>query len=610
MSLFGELKRRKVFRVATAYVVLGWVLLQVADTIAPMMGLPETAPRFVLFLLIVLFPVAVFLAWALELRPTDGQAPTREAAGRSVIGLGIAVVFAAALGWYLLWDAEERGEVGTAPAAESVEMRAAARASIAVLPFSDLSPEGDQEYFGDGIAEELLNVLAALEDLAVASRTSSFAFKGANRNVADIAKILNVAYVLEGSVRKASDRLRITAQLIDAATDRHLWSETYDRELTTDNIFAIQDEISEAIVAALNDELGLGLEADVAQAPITANVDAYDLYLRAKQIERIISVSNAYLIVDYLEQSVQLDPEFAAAWGMLANWNSWLPTWDHSLDPRTYNQRAIEFAERALRIDPALADGYHALASAYVNLFRWQDYAEAVAKGAEMVPDWIDQPEQLFNVGYLEAAYENASLLLERSPQDNFYPLIQALYFNDTGQPEKAIPKFEEAILNGYVGGAEYDQAHAYLALGDSGPMTAHLSQLYEAYDKELQPLLPHIVKLLQETPNDFKLASSRFRSVARELGYTEQDLVRPGPRWDLRVPPAVTMAYGNYDALTDNFWGNSPMLWMWAPSLQRWRRSDSFRERVRSTGLLAFWQEYGWPDLCRAVGADDFECD
>jgi hypothetical protein len=140
--------------------------------------------------------------------------------------------------------------------------------------------------------------------------------------------------------------------------------------------------------------------------------------------------------------------------------------------------------------------------------------------------------------------------------------------------------------------------------------MSAILSREYEAHDPELLRLLPHMIELMSAPVVDFDRASAGFRIVARELGFEEAGLLRPGPRWGLRTPLRVAMAYDRFDLITDEYWSSSPMFWMWAPYLQTWRRSDAFRQRVRSSGMLAHWKKHGWPDLCRPVGTDDFECE
>jgi TolB-like protein len=199
-------------------------------------------------------------------------------------------------------------------------------AAIAVLPFVNMSDDKSQEYFSDGISEELLNVLSPVEGLRVSSRTSSFAFKGVNRNIREIAAILGVNYIVEGSVRKAGNRVRITAQLIDTNADQHMWSDTFDRELI--DIFTIQDEISRAIVSALREALGLAETTVVAVSEATQNMDAYDLYLQAKGLDTVMTTDSRKLKVEMLQQAVEKDPGFTRASISLANALMSLPnTW-------------------------------------------------------------------------------------------------------------------------------------------------------------------------------------------------------------------------------------------------------------------------------------------
>jgi TolB-like protein len=610
--MFTELKRRKVFRVAVTYIVLGWVLIQVADTIAPMMNLPEAAPRFVLFLLIILFPVSIFLAWAFELRPTDGEPIAMSKAGRgalSVLGIVVLIGFVA---WQFIWGGNEPSESDVKPPKIANTTMSPTRQSLAVLPFADLSAQGDQEYFGDGIAEELLNVLASIEEISIASRTSAFAFKGKDRNIREIANLLNVSYVLEGSVRKASEQVRITAQLIDASTDRHIWSDTFDRELTTNNLFAIQDEIAESIVAALNAELDLNIETEIEIEKVTDDLDAYDLFLEAQRLEYVASLENNHKQVQLLERAVALDPDFAEAWGFLALRMTHLPTWDHSLDAEVYHRRAIDLAQHALTLDPVNENAYYGLVSSHFYMQDWEAYRTTSRAALEAIPDRPEyDPADLMGLGYLKQAYDVARTISNDSPSDGFYNQIQALYFLHTRQFERAIDKFEDAILNGYVGAVELSIANAYyLETGNSAVMSGVWSATFEAYDRELLILLPHIIELMTAPSDEFDKAAARFRIIAHELGFDEASLVRRGNKFGLRTPLEVAMAYDRYDAITDMYWGNNPMFWMWDPVLQRWRRSESFRQRVRDSGMLAYWQKYGWPDLCRPMGKNDFECD
>ena len=300
-GLFSELKRRNVFRVGAAYVVVGWLLIEVSDTIFPRLGLPDWAVTLVIALLALGFPVALILSWAFELTPEgvqrtvniDDIGAPRPGAGPLdwVIALGILVV----IGIFVV----DRFGVGTtepsleAMAVESQESQAGVGVgSIAVLAFTNMSPDPENAYFAEGISEEILNILADIEELHVASRTSAFSFRGSNTPIPEIAEALDVAHVLEGSVRKQGNRVRITAQLIRADTDGHVWSETFDRELV--DIFEVQEEIAQSITDALGEVLGT---RQVSVTAPTSDLDAYERFLRGRarfhqRIEFLIAESH------------------------------------------------------------------------------------------------------------------------------------------------------------------------------------------------------------------------------------------------------------------------------------------------------------------------------
>jgi len=344
---FAELKRRKVFRVMAVYGVVGFVVLQVVDLLVPALLLPDWTYRLVALLLLLGFPVAVVLAWAFEMTPegvkrTDAAAPgeitaivSEPASKRWPAGL-LALVGVAALvggGWWAgrssapAGDAEP-GVVRAASASEVLDVAYAdldadERPSVAVLPFADMSPEGDQAYFADGMSEELLNALAKVRSLRVAGRTSSFAYRNVEKDLREIGSELGVRYLVEGSVRKQGDRLRITAQLVDAEDNFHLWSETYDR--TLDDVFAVQEEIAEAIAEALQVSLGVGDRAALV-AP-TSDLAAYDLYLaaRARMRQRGAGVREA---VRLFEAVVVRDSTWAPGWAGLAQAYSLIPFYE------------------------------------------------------------------------------------------------------------------------------------------------------------------------------------------------------------------------------------------------------------------------------------------
>jgi TolB-like protein/Tfp pilus assembly protein PilF len=362
-SVWTELRRRNVVKVAVAYAIVGWLLVEVASVVLPTFKAPEWIMQVFTFLVIVGFPLALILAWAFELTPEGikrekdvdrSQSITRNT-GRKIDYMIIAALVLA-LGFFVF----DKFALGPSRDAELVQATIetgnaqTADKSIAVLAFTDLSPQGDQEYFSDGISEELLNVLAKIPGLRVAARTSSFQFKGENRDAIDIGQQLNVALVLEGSVRKAGVQIRITAQLIDASNGFHLWSETYDRELA--NIFALQDEISAAIVGALQEHLGLQVEA-VPRVIAAANTEAYEAYLRGRHL--VLKRTRASLegAVRELEKAITLDPEYALAHAELVMANL-LQKRDMygGLTVTEAIARAAPHVEQAMDLDPDLAE--------------------------------------------------------------------------------------------------------------------------------------------------------------------------------------------------------------------------------------------------------------
>jgi TolB-like protein len=325
MSLLRELQRRNVIRVATAYVVTAWLVIQVVETIFPAFGFGDQAIRLAVIVFGIGFIPAVIGAWVFEWTPEglkrdDGEeaAPGR---GRNV---DRAIVVILALGIvYFAFDkfvlaperAAEREAVVAEQAAEEARKGFYGDRSIAVLPFDNLSSDPEQVYFVDGVAEEILNLLARIRDLRVISRSSSFAVRGQGLEIPDIAERLDVAHVLEGSVRRAGNRVRVTAQLIEARTDTHLWSKTYEREL--DNVFQIQDEIAADV--AKNLEITL-----LSPLPHSRNVhpEAYALVQQVSQIFQVRGKGTAARMYPLAKRALELDPDYpeAVKWLIYAEW--------------------------------------------------------------------------------------------------------------------------------------------------------------------------------------------------------------------------------------------------------------------------------------------------
>jgi TolB-like protein/Tfp pilus assembly protein PilF len=381
----GELQRRNVYRVAVTYAVVSWLLIQITTQVFPFFEIPSWAVRVVVLLLVLGFPVALILAWAFELtaegiKRTEDVLPhesIRHHTGRKILALA-AVAAAIAIGLFLIQFAQSawtRAKQDPAPAADIA--RSIPEKSIAVLPFSNLSADQENAFFTDGIQEEILANLAKVADLKVISRTSAMVYKVVNpRNVREIGQQLGVAHVLEGSVQRTKDRVRVTAQLIDTRTDEHQWAEHYDRGLT--DIFAIQTEIAQAIARQL--EAKLSPREKAAIEPSTRDIRAFDLYLRAKELIKTFHDTDNWKetllqAVRLLDEAISRDPNFALAycWRTIAHDGLY---W-HGLDRTPARvELAQASADKALALMPDMGEAH--LAQALIYYHEKRDYARAL----------------------------------------------------------------------------------------------------------------------------------------------------------------------------------------------------------------------------------------
>lgn len=337
--LWSELLRRRVIRVAAVYIVVGWIIIEVAATVLPPLGLPGWAITLVIALIALGFPIAVAMGWMFDIGP-HGVERTPPAAGPG---------------------GEQPAGYGGPPAARAqgdglpghVGDSTGDRLSIAVLPFVNLSGDIDNEYFSDGISEEILNLLTKLPQLKVASRTSSFFFKGKEIDIPTVAAKLRASAILEGSVRRAGTRVRITAELIDARSDSHLWSEIYDRELA--DVFAIQEDIARSIVDALQVTLSPKERRSI-QYVATADVQAYDAYLRGRKYFYALTRRDSLRAIEMYERAIARDPKYAAAWAGLADAYSMRYRFLEADD--IYVAKALDASAHALQLDPESAEAH------------------------------------------------------------------------------------------------------------------------------------------------------------------------------------------------------------------------------------------------------------
>ena len=357
-NFFAELKRRNVYKVAVAYAVVAWLLIQIATQVFPFFEIPNWAVRFVVLVIAIGFPIALILAWAFELTPegikrTEEVPPNESIApqtGRKLTGLIVALGLVAAGLFALSWLRRNPG--GTAPAVLDAPLK-----SIAVLPFDNLSRDPENAYFAEGIQEEILTRLAKIGELKVISRTSTARYKSSPNNLREIAKELGVMHILEGSVQRAGEQVRVNVQLINATTDAHLWADIYDRKMT--DLFAVESEIAKAIADSLQAKLTGSEQHAIAVRP-TENPQAHEFYLKGRFFWNKRTTEDLKIALGYFEQATKADPNYALAYSGMADCYLLLPLFGGT-EPTELFPKAKAMAHKALLLDPNLAEAHASL---------------------------------------------------------------------------------------------------------------------------------------------------------------------------------------------------------------------------------------------------------
>lgn len=569
MNLFSEIKRRKVVQGAVAYAILGWLLIQLAIALEASLELPPYVDRWVTIGVIAGFPVAILLAWLFDISLGGVRlTPETEQATTEV-------------------------EVATKPKAPPPKH------SIAILPFADMSPEGDQEYLGDGVAEEILNALVKVTELRVTGRTSSFAYKGQNLDIREIGESLNVAHVLEGSVRRQGDRVRITAQLIQTDNGFHLWSETYDGDLK--DIFDLQDTISKQIVS----ELEILLDADTLRLAVqlTHNLDAYESFLKGRDLtmqqDRDGALAQA---ISHLEHAVKLDQNFAEAWAMLARAHFFVLEHTKTAIWQNHIDLGMDAARRGIELKPDNADVL--IAKTGLDIMSGE-YGKSVETVMQTLAKFPTNPTvkylagaRLSSIGLHEEGSQLISEAIEEDPLSASYIANATFGYWMAGEADKAVSMALQSYRLGYFGGA-FNYAWILSNTGNVAKAVDFIMKNGDNLGPQGEPLKSGFAR---KAYTSAVYRKSRFwRSLVK--------LVIKRRYLSQKMQPSNTCTYNPY-YLGDTDWflkavRQKPHPYLISPMTQIWtdtpealaiRMHKDFPQFVEDMGFVKLWQTYGWP--------------
>lgn len=569
-SFWAELKKRKVIRAAVVYLVVAWVIVQIADVLAPALLLPEWVARLVTFLLILGFPLAVVLAWAYDLTP-DGIRTASQI------------------------DSEKAAEPVLPPAA-----RSDAEPAIAVLPFTNNSPDPDNDYFSDGIAEELLNTLSRIPGWRVAAQTSCFYFKGRDEKVTTIGAELGVNTVLEGSVRASDDRVRVAAQLINVEDGYQLWSGTYTHDRT--DLLQVQEDIARAIVKALKGEV---FEVDGADLVPTQNEQAYRDYLRGRFLWQRRDAASIAEGIDLLRQAISRDPEFADAYASLAAAYHKLPLYDPQADTATMQRLAETAARSALSLAPDSGEASAILGSI---LAASHDYVAAEAafdRALEHEPDnataqhWLGV--FLLNMGRVKESLEPIRRAQSLDPLNGaILGTLGGANFA-LGRIDAAVQCYESARELGWRDAANAFLGILHLYRGDVIKAAACLAEGRFAAEAIPDAIAKTVLaaaeagKLNTGGVGAEVVGAAQRQDISMQLAFRLCALLGLAELFELDIDAGKLSA----DAVGT----------LWQPPAKALRQDSRFLELLERFGLPAAWRASHHADACRLVG-DRFVCD
>ena len=602
MGVFAELKRRNVFRVAAAYVVVSWVILQAAAVLEQALRLPEWFDTFAASILLIGFPIALILSWVFELTPeglkrtTTGDASQPTGALDWVLAAALVVLIA------FLGYREFSGPGETVPGSTDT-LAATNPITIVVLPFSDISPSGDQDFLAQGVSVELAKILVSVPGLSVLQ------LKGKTFDPATLGQQIARSYVLDGDVQRAGDSLQITAQLMSAQNGVLSWADNYQENFDVENLFDIQNRIATAIASAVAVPLNLIPGQSLAVAP-TDNTEAYQLYLRALADFR--TRRRLAAAVETLVAVVALEPEFAQAWALLAQAHTTYPafiawpndgyTIDASIPIIKRSMTIVKYAaRRAYALDPDDVDVLTAFAASqrdHETFAAAEDtYLLALKKDPNNLDLLEDYSQFLRIVGRLDEALNVSRRLVAIEPSEPAYQSLLGAVLHTAGDNEGAIAHWESGVV---------DPNHTFLTTAHR-LMTYFEVGRYEDAREALRGFPPGRVRAKQLENMDQILAALAAGDPPPDVDTTDNNVL-----FDILWPQlGATQAF--LDAwrkrLLDAGWKDVAMNLAY-PLVSPARKTDGYKKMVTELGLVDYWRERGWPEYCHPVSEDDFECE
>ena len=451
MSFFKVLKRRNVIKVAIAYLVIGWVLIQIADTALPAFGAPDWVLRIFMLIVLLGFPISLVMAWALELTPDGIQ---KEKTGNAAIYILALMLGAAAVYWYLSdkpnVTATETLEGTQTTPQTIVESERALTPSLAIIPFTNMSNDESNEPFTVGIHDDLLTQVSKIGSIRTISRTSVWRYKGTNKPISQIATELGVNAILEGGVQRVGNLVRINVQLIDASSDEPLWAETYDRELSAINIFAIQSEIASEIARQLKVTLTADDQRRLDAIP-TNNLQALEAYFEGKLLADQRNKKDIEAAILKFEQAIEYDPEFALAYAGLVY--AWLliPEYSATIDRGLSRKNSEEAAAKALELDPNLPEGLTVMAWNHMaHRYDWVTAEALLRKSLDESADNSDTLHWLSHVLSFQGRHAEAIQVAEKAVESDPYSALMKMNLSyilaDDQQYDRAVELCDEAL--------------------------------------------------------------------------------------------------------------------------------------------------------------------